>query len=107
MRKKGMSLQEFSGLALAFVLCAIIISVGGTILAQTQAAQCTGGTAGYAAGECGTGGSAYNTSTIASNATRYGLQGITSMSNWMPTIAVIIAAAVVIGVIVRYFQGQN
>jgi len=29
------------------------------------------------------------------------------MSNWLPTIAVIVAAAVVIGIIVRYFGGQQ
>jgi hypothetical protein len=103
MNKKGMSLNEFGGLALAFVLCAIIIAVGGTVLVQTQSTQCASGTSWNATIQnCNAA-----STTIASNATGYGLTGISSMSQWLPTIAVIIAAAVVIGVIVRYFQNQD
>jgi hypothetical protein len=103
---KGMSLNEFGGLALAFVIVAIIISITGTILTQTQSTQCTGGTVGYnsTTHACGTDIGLYNTSTVASNATAQGLSGITTMSQWLPTIAVIVAAAVVVGVIVNYFR---
>jgi hypothetical protein len=87
MNRKGMSLNEFGGLALAFVLVAIIISIGGTILTQTRSTQ--------------------TTNAVDYNATTQGLTGITTMSQWLPTIAVIVAAAVVIGVIVRYFQNNG
>jgi type II secretory pathway component PulF len=81
---KGISLNEFGGLALAFAIVAIIISIGGTILTQVRSTQ--------------------TTNALDYNATTQGLSGITTMSQWLPTIAVIVAAAVVIGVIVNYFR---
>lgn len=98
--KKGMTLNQFGGLALGFVLVAIIIAIGGTVLTQTQRTQCSGGVSGYNDTIFGC---AVASTTIASNATGQALTGIASMGAWLPTIAVIVAAAVVIGVIVRYF----
>ena len=100
--KKGMTIGEFGTLALGFVLVAIIIAIGGTILVQTQQTQCSAGVWNATINNCNP-----TQTSIASNATGYGLVGITSMSQWLPTIAVIIAAAVVIGIIVRYFAGQS
>ena len=102
---KGLSVAQMGGLALAFVLVIVILGVGGTILTEIQSSQCTGGAAGWEGGYCGTGGDQMNTSTLASNVSAAGLEGVETMGDWLPTIAVIISAAVVIGVIVRYFQG--
>lgn len=82
--RKGMTLNEFGGLALAFVLVAIIISIGATILTQTRSTQTS---------------NAYDY-----NITTQALTGADTMGDWLPTIAVIVAAAVVIGVIVKYFN---
>lgn len=79
-----MSLNEFGGLALSFVLVAIIVSIGATILTQTRSTQSA---------------NAYDY-----NITTSGLSGMDTMGDWLPTIAVIVAAAVVIGVIVHYFN---
>ena len=38
------------------------------------------------------------------NASGSGLEAIDTLSNWLPTIGVIVAAAVVIGIIVAYFR---
>lgn len=73
------------GLALAFVIVAVVIGVGATIITQVQSTQ--------------------TANSYAYNASAQGLTGLDTMGDWLPTIAVIIAAAVVIGVIVRYFQG--
>lgn len=102
--RKGMALNEMSGVVLAFVVVAIIVGIGGTTLTSIQQTQCVGGSAGYTSAGCGTGGSAYNTSTIASNATTKALTGIITFGDWLPTIAVISAAAVVIGLIYMYFR---
>jgi len=98
-----MTIQDFGTLALGFVLVSIIIAVGATILVQTASTQCTT-SAGWNANNntCSP-----STTTVAYNATVQGISGTTSMSNWLPTIAVIIAAACVIGIIVRYFGGQQ
>ena len=82
---KGLSVSQMGGLALAFVIVAVVVGIGATILTQVRTTQ--------------------TTNSIAYNASTSGLTGLDTMSDWLPTIAVIIAAAVVIGVIVRYFQG--
>ena len=102
--KKGLAINEFSGLVLAFVVVAIIIGIGGTALSAIQQTQCTGGSNGYSGGNCGTGGSVYNTSTVASNTTAQGLAGMKTFGDWLPTIAVISAAAIVTGLIYMYFK---
>lgn len=82
---KGLSVSQMGGLALAFVIVAVVVGIGATILTQVRTTQ--------------------TANSIAYNASTSGLTGLDTMSDWLPTIAVIIAAAVVIGVIVRYFQG--
>ena len=86
MNRKGLTVGQFGGLALAFVVVAVIISVGADILTQVQEGQ-----ANTTAGR-----------TTAYNITGEGLDGMTTLGEWLPTIAVIIAAAVVIGVITNY-----
>ena len=80
--KKGLTVGQFGGLALAFVVVAVIISVGADILTQIHDGQTALSTA--------------------RNITLEGLDGMTTLGEWLPTIAVIIAAAVVIGVITNY-----
>ena len=122
--QKGLTVKQFSGLALAFVLVAVIISVGATVLTNTQSVQCSnaGGTwgdysnssatyppSGTYFGCCLTTGTGSGNCTVWKtqadlNISAKGLTGSTTMGNWLPTIAVIIAAAVVIGIIVNYFR---
>lgn len=82
--RKGLSVQQMGGLALAFVLVVIIIGIGATIVTEIQSGQ--------------------TASSIPYNISAEGLTGLETLGEWLPTIAVIIAAAVVIGIIVRYFR---
>jgi len=77
------SLNQMATMAISFVILAIIIGIGGTVLDEVQDTQSTNG--------------------IAYNATESGLEGIETFGDWLPTIAVIIAAALVIGIITSYF----
>ncbi len=82
--RKGLTLSQFGGLALAFVVVSIILSMGGEILTQifdTQTAL-----------------------SYAANITQQGIDGVVVFGDWLPTIAVVVAAAVVIGIIVHYFR---
>ena len=81
---KGISINELGGLALAFAVVAITLGLGATILTQVQAQQ--------------------TSNSIAYNASGYGLTGTNTMASWLPVIAVIIAAAIVIGIIVTAFR---
>ena len=81
--KGALSLGDMGGLAIAFITVAIIIGIGGTIMTSVQATQ--------------------TVSTVAYNASTKALTGIGYFGDWLPTIATIVAAAVVLGVI-YYFR---
>ena len=84
MGKKGFQLSEVPGIVIILVVVAIVLGLGGTILSQVQSTQ--------------------TANTVAYNATGYGLTGVSTMASWQPTWAVIIAAAVVIGIIAAYLM---
>lgn len=95
--KGQMTLGKFSALALGFVILAVILGVTGTILSGVREQQCS--VYNETTGDCTAAGT-----TVASNASTEGLTGIDTMADWLPTIAVVVAAAVVIGVIINYFR---
>ena len=84
MNKKGFTLQEMAPLAIAFVIIAIVLGIGATVVEDVQSTQQTSG--------------------YAYNASGNGLQALNTLASWLPTIGVIVAAAVVIGIIVAYFR---
>tara|TARA_R100000687_G_C6354318_1_gene120370 strand:+ start:217 stop:462 length:246 start_codon:yes stop_codon:yes gene_type:complete len=78
-----MRLGDLSGIAITFVVLAVTLGVGATILASIQAGQVA--------------------SSTAFNATEEGLLSLTELADWLPTLATIVAAAVVIGVISFFY----
>ena len=78
-----MRLGDLSGIAITFVVLAVTLGVGATILASIQAGQ--------------------TASSTAFNATQEGLESLTELADWLPTLATIVAAAVVIGVISFFY----
>jgi hypothetical protein len=94
--KKGMTLTDAAGMAIAFVLFVIIVSIGGSILTGVQTAQLAANGSGV-----------YNVATVASNATGYGLTGITNLSQQSGTIGLVLGAAVLIGIVASAFYFKN
>ena len=113
------NLNGFAVAVISFVVLAIIIGIGGTILAEVQQNQesvcyndsgiaeftynalsdrCEGSNTSGFDGNFST-----HNATKAFNATAGGEEGIETFGDWLPTIAVIIAAALVIGIITSYF----
>ena len=78
-----MRLQDLAGIAIIFVVVAIVVSIGADVLTEVR----TGKT----------------TSSVEYNASQYGLEGLEELGSWLPTIAIIVAAAVIIGIITMYF----
>lgn len=78
-KKGSMTLSDLAPVAIAFVFVAIVIGVGADVLADINADQTANSTA--------------------DNATQAGLDGLGELSSWLPTLALVIAAAVVIGVL--------
>ena len=79
------SINSLGTVAIILVVAAIIISMGGTILSEIQDTQTD------------TNGTAYNISTS-------GMAAMTTLGGWLPTIAIIVAAAIIIGVVVTSFR---
>lgn len=86
-----MSLGDLAPAAIAFVLVAVVIAVGSDVLSDVREDQVTGtvGCNSTSTVDCG----------VAYNATTSGLEGLDTFSGWLPTIALVIAAAIVIGVL--------
>lgn len=80
--KKGFQLADMSGIAIAFVIIATVLGLGGTVLATIQSDQVA--------------------DSIAYNATGSGLTSIGTISSYLPTIAVVVVLAVIVGIIVSY-----
>jgi hypothetical protein len=64
------------------VVIAIVLGIGGSILTTVQTTQ--------------------TANSVAYNASAQGLTGIQTFSNWVPTIAIVLAAALVIGLVMAY-----
>jgi len=90
-KKGAMTLSDLAPVAIAFVFVAIVIGVGADVLADVQADQVTN-TAGCNATVKTSCGTAYNS-------TGEGLTSLGELSSWLPTIALVVAAAIVIGVL--------
>jgi len=78
-----MRLGDLSGIAITFVVLAVTLSVGSTILDSIQEGNVA--------------------SSYAANATTEGLESLSTLADWLPTLATIVAAAVVIGVISFFY----
>lgn len=87
MHKKGFAITEVPTLAVVLLVIAIVLGVGATILTQVQSTQTSG--------------------TLAHNISQDGLEAQADLSEWQGTWVVIVAAAVVLGIVGRYlfFKG--
>ena len=78
-----MQLQDLVGIGVLFVVIAIVLAFGGKILDKLN--------------ETNTANSA------AKNATDNGLKSINEFASWLPTLAIVVVAAIIIGIVVSYF----
>ena len=77
------TIADLGTIAIALVVATVILGLGATILDRIQGTQTINGTA-------------YNSS-------GFGLTGMTTMSEFMPTIAIVAVSAIVIGIILVFF----
>lgn len=93
--KGVMDLGSLAPAAIAFVFVAVVLTIGSNVLSDVQDGFVTGGAGCNDTSKTGCGANY--------NATESGLDSLTEFSGWLPTIALVIAAAVVIGVL-AYFR---
>ncbi len=118
--KKGYSLQDMAPIAIAFLVVAVILGIGATILGTIRADNYAGDCASvggylnetdtqgvFCAGSDNHSIANASTSGVSTtvNASDNGLSALNTLSGWLPTIAVIVAAAVIIGIVVLYVKG--
>jgi len=77
------TINDIGTIAIAIVVAAVILGLGATILEKIQGTQTVNGTA--------------------FNSTGFGLQGMVTMAEFLPTIAIVAVAAIVIGIILVFF----
>ncbi len=82
-KAQAFTISDLGTIAIALVVAAIILGMGATILEKIQDTQTTDGTA-------------YNSS-------GFGLVGLNTMAEFIPTIAIVAVAAIVIGIILVFF----
>ncbi len=80
--KKGYQLGDLLPLAITFVVVAIAISLGSSVLTDIRDTQTANSTS-------------YNVSV-------YGLSSMNTLAKWLPTIALVIIIAVIIGILIVY-----
>lgn len=74
-----MDLRDLAPVAVLFVFITVVVAIGANIVSEVEADQASG--------------------SYAENASLAGLEAIDELGSWLPTIALVIAAAVVIGVL--------
>ena len=77
------------GYGLVFVVLAVVLAVGAYILSSI------GNTAGFASGS------------VPANTLNEGQQALQTFSNWLPILAVVIVAAIIIYLLLRMFAGGH
>jgi hypothetical protein len=92
-----MNISDLAPIAIAFVFIAVVLGVGATVLSSIQAGQVTDteGCNSTAKTSCG----------LDYNSTGQGLSSLDEFSGWLPTIALVVAAAIVIGVLAYFRSG--
>ena len=76
---RGLTIGDMGSLAIAFVIVAVVISIGATILTGVRGTQ--------------------TENTLAYNITTDALSGQEDLGDWLPTIATVLGAAVILGII--------
>ena len=80
--RKGFTINQLAGIAITFVVVAFVVSMGAEILTSLQGEQ--------------------TTDSYAYNVTNEGLESMQTFGEWLPTLALVVIAAVIIGVLVFY-----
>lgn len=82
-QKKGLGLGDMSSMAIMLVVTVIVVSFGITIVANVQSSQ--------------------TVNSAAYNASGQGITGLTTFASNIPTLAIVIVGAIVIGILATAF----
>ncbi len=77
-----MRLEDLAPAGIAFVVVGIVLGIGADVLTDISEGQAAG---------------------TGKDATLNATAGVGELASWMPTIALVVAAAIIIGIVVTYF----
>jgi len=80
--KKGLTVADLQQVGIMLVVISVTLGLGAAVLTAIQATQ--------------------TANSYASNITGFGLSGLNTLATWLPTIALVVVIAVIIGVIMMY-----
>lgn len=95
--KKGFQLKDLSNIGISLMIVAITLSIGATIVSNIAT---TNQPSGFNVSNPGTWDVAYN-------ATTSGLTGVNTLASYIPTVALVAVAAVVVGIVLMFFGKSN
>ncbi len=81
-KAQAFTIADLGTIAIALVVAAVILGMGATILEKIKGTQ---------------------SDESAQNASQFGLDGLNTMAEFIPTIAIVAVAAIVIGIILVFF----
>ena len=84
--KKGYAIGDLLPLGIAFVVVTITLSMGAQVLGDINGGQ--------------------TANSYEKNASTNGLKAVDELGSWLPTIALVVACAVIIGIVVVYLAGR-
>ena len=87
MNKKGFGINDLVPIGVAFVLIVLVLAFGASIVADVEADQTTGSTA--------------------ENVSNEGLGALSKMGQKLPTLATVVIAGVIIGVLIAAFAYKS
>ena len=99
MKKVEFTIQDIIPIAIVFVVATIAISYGATVLANLKASQVAGQAV---TATCNSSSGVYTGCGYAYNATGKGEESLWNLATNLPLIALIIVAAIIIGVLITY-----
>lgn len=109
--KKGqLSIGSLLPIGITFVVLAIALGLGATVLTSVQDTQATNN-AGTHCGLNSTGGTGgtllYDGCGYSYNISGFGLNSVDEVSSWMPTVALVVVAVVIIGLVMLFMRNRG
>ena len=89
------NLNTLVPIGILFVVAAIALSLGADVLTSVNTDQITGATNCTSTADAAQCGDDYNISVN-------GLQAVDELGSWIPTIALVVAASIIIGIVVKF-----
>jgi hypothetical protein len=84
--KKGMGIGDLQTIGISFVVIAIVLGLGASVLTDIQTTQ--------------------GSTTLSYNISGFGLTSLNTLGKWLPTIALVAVVAIIVGLVMVYLARQ-